>query len=61
MAVRGHEFHRTTVVRRSEDTAAWAFCGKKEGFVRRGVHASYLHLHWAGYPELARRVVEAAA
>jgi cobyrinic acid a,c-diamide synthase len=59
-AVRGHEFHRTTVVRRSEGIAAWAFCGKKEGFVRRGVHASYLHLHWAGYPELARRVVEAA-
>jgi len=24
------------------------------------VHASYLHLHWAGYPELARRVVAAA-
>jgi cobyrinic acid a,c-diamide synthase len=61
MAVRGHEFHRTTVVRGSEATAAWAFCGKKEGFVRRGVHASYLHLHWAGYPELARRMVEAAA
>jgi cobyrinic acid a,c-diamide synthase len=61
MAVRGHEFHRTTVVRRSPGTPAWAYSGKQEGFVRRGVHASYLHLHWAGYPGLARRVVEAAA
>ena len=49
------------VVRRSAGTPAWAFGGKQEGFVRRGVHASYLHLHWAGYPGLARRVVEAAA
>jgi cobyrinic acid a,c-diamide synthase len=61
MAVRGHEFHRTTVVRRSPGTPAWAYSGKQEGFVRCGVHASYLHLHWAGYPGLARRVVEAAA
>jgi len=29
--------------------------------VRAGVHASYLHLHWGGYPGLARRVVAAAA
>jgi cobyrinic acid a,c-diamide synthase len=59
-AVRGHEFHRTTVVPRSPSTPAWAYGGKEEGFVRRGVHASYLHLHWAGYPELARRLVAAA-
>jgi len=59
-AVRGHEFHRTTVVRRSPGTPAWAYSGRQEGFVMRGVHASYLHLHWAGYPGLARRVVEAA-
>ncbi len=40
---------------------AWSFGGKDEGFVRGGVHASYLHLHWAGYPGAARRVVAAAA
>jgi cobyrinic acid a,c-diamide synthase len=61
MAVRGHEFHRTTVVRGNPAAPAWSFGGKDEGFVRAGVHASYLHLHWAGYPDLARRVVAAAA
>jgi cobyrinic acid a,c-diamide synthase len=60
-AVRGHEFHRTTVVPGNPAAPAWSFCGKEEGFVRAGVHASYLHLHWAGYPDLARRVVAAAA
>jgi cobyrinic acid a,c-diamide synthase len=60
-AVRGHEFHRTTVVPGNPAAPAWTFGGKKEGFVRAGVHASYLHLHWAGYPDLARRVVAAAA
>jgi cobyrinic acid a,c-diamide synthase len=61
MAVRGHEFHRTTVVPENPAAPAWSFGGKEEGFVRAGVHASYLHLHWAGYPDLARRVVAAAA
>jgi len=60
-AVRGHEFHRTTVVPGNPMAPAWTFGGKEEGFVRAGVHASYLHLHWAGYPDLARRVVAAAA
>jgi cobyrinic acid a,c-diamide synthase len=59
--VRGHEFHRTTVVPGSPAAPAWTFGGKQEGFVRDGVHASYLHLHWAGYPALARRLVAAAA
>jgi len=61
MAVRGHEFHRTTVTPGDPAAPAWTFGGKKEGFVRAGVHASYLHLHWAGYPDLARRVVAGAA
>ena len=60
-AVCGHEFHRTTVVPGNPAAAAWSFGGKEEGFVRAGVHASYLHLHWAGYPGAAQRVVAAAA
>jgi cobyrinic acid a,c-diamide synthase len=61
MTVRGHEFHRTSVDPPHSPAPAWTFRGRPEGFVRGAVHASYLHLHWAGYPELARRVVEAAA
>ena len=60
-AVRGHEFHRTTVVPGNPAAPAWTFGGRQEGFVQGGVHASYLHLHWAGYPGLARRLVAAAA
>jgi cobyrinic acid a,c-diamide synthase len=59
-AVRGHEFHRTTVVPGNPAAPAWTFGGRTEGFVQGGVHASYLHLHWAGYPGLARRLVAAA-
>ncbi len=59
-AVRGHEFHRTTVVPGNPAAPAWTFGGREEGFVQGGVHASYLHLHWAGYPGLARRLVAAA-
>jgi cobyrinic acid a,c-diamide synthase len=60
-AVRGHEFHRTAVDPPHSPKPAWMVGDRPEGFVRGSVHASYLHLHWAGYPELARRVLEAAA
>lgn len=33
--------------------------GGPEGFVVGGVHASYLHLHWAGRPGIPRRMVVA--
>lgn len=59
-AVRGHEFHRTAVDPPHSPDPAWMVGGRPEGFVRGNIHASYLHLHWAGYPQLARRVVEAA-
>jgi cobyrinic acid a,c-diamide synthase len=66
--VTGHEFHRTTVHPRSglllspAAGAAWQWRGgDPEGFASANVHASYLHLHWAADPGLARRLVAAAA
>ncbi len=60
--VTGHEFHRTVVEPRAGGTPAWDLDdGDREGFVQGGVHASYLHVHWAGTPELAARLVDRAA
>jgi len=52
----GHEFHRTTVEPAAGEQAAW---GTGEGHVSGGVHASYLHLHWAGVDGVAERFVDA--
>ncbi|MFD7690436.1 cobyrinate a,c-diamide synthase [Streptomyces sp. NPDC059781] len=59
--MRGHEFHRTVVEPGAGDTPAWGMRTPErrvEGFVQRGVHASYLHTHWASEPGVARRFVE---
>jgi len=64
--VHGHEFHRTAVAGGPDEGAgnAWRWRGHggvvSEGFVRGGVHASYLHTHWNGIPGVATRVTEAA-
>ncbi|AUG80257.1 cobyrinic acid ac-diamide synthase [Kitasatospora sp. MMS16-BH015] len=60
--VRGHEFHRTVVEPGAGEHPAWGWRGpdgaaRTEGFVQGSVHASYLHLHWAGAPELAAHFV----
>ncbi|MFF7212257.1 cobyrinate a,c-diamide synthase [Streptomyces sp. NPDC008238] len=62
--VRGHEFHRTVVEPAAGATPAWGLVRperRAEGFVRGGVHASYLHVHWAAEPSLARRFVASCA
>jgi cobyrinic acid a,c-diamide synthase len=60
--VRGHEFHYSSVEPRAGKRAAWELAGRaQEGFVAGGVHASYLHTHWAATPELPRRLVRAAS
>jgi cobyrinic acid a,c-diamide synthase len=60
--VRGHEFHYSAVEPGVGESAAWDLAGRgPEGFVSGGVHASYLHTHWAATPELPRRLVRAAA
>jgi cobyrinic acid a,c-diamide synthase len=57
--VTGHEFHRTEVVPRRGETAAWVWERTAEGFATPNVHASYLHVHWAGHPGAARRFAAA--
>jgi cobyrinic acid a,c-diamide synthase len=60
--VRGHEFHYSAVEPAAGERPAWEFAGRRrEGFVSGGVHASYLHTHWAATPEVPRRLVRAAA
>jgi cobyrinic acid a,c-diamide synthase len=60
--VRGHEFHRTACAPPAGSTPAWNWApGGVEGFSAGRLHASYLHLHWAGRPDVARRLVAACA
>ncbi|MFF3514594.1 cobyrinate a,c-diamide synthase [Streptomyces sp. NPDC002573] len=59
--MRGHEFHRTVVEPAAGAAPAWGVRAPErrlEGFVQLGVHASYLHTHWAAAPGAARRFVE---
>jgi cobyrinic acid a,c-diamide synthase len=68
----GHEFHRTRVAvpaaasSTASTTASRAWHWRTdtgpvtEGFVEGGVHASYLHTHWAGIPGAAGRIASAA-
>jgi cobyrinic acid a,c-diamide synthase len=58
--VHGHEFHRTTTEPGAGEQPAYCVDGRPEGFVSGRVHASYLHLHWAGVPKMARELVAAA-
>lgn len=58
--VRGHEFHRTAATPPCGATHSWRLGSRREGFVAGRVHASYLHLHWAGHPDIAARIVAAA-
>ncbi|PRY63375.1 cobyrinic acid a,c-diamide synthase [Knoellia remsis] len=69
--VRGHEFHRTRTTPGHGERAAWRLHGSAADGSPEGwsldpagtgsptVHASYLHTHWAGHPELGLRFAEA--
>ncbi|MEV8288920.1 cobyrinate a,c-diamide synthase [Streptomyces niveus] len=59
--LRGHEFHWTVLEPGAGAAPAWGLVRPErrvEGFVQRGVHASYLHTHWAAAPAMAQRFVE---
>lgn len=60
----GHEFHRTVTEPGYGAAGAWRAAWQwsasgPEGFVRGDCVASYLHLHWAGSPGSAARMVQA--
>lgn len=69
----GHEFHRwqlETLPNCSESLAAgnglwqlagWGTATRSEGWTAPNVHASWLHLHWAGCPVIPSRLAAAAA
>jgi cobyrinic acid a,c-diamide synthase len=57
----GHEFHYSRVEPAAGADPAWLLDGERpEGFVAAGVHASYLHTHWAAFPEVPARLIAAA-
>ena len=63
--MRGHEFHYSQVEPLDGGAqAAWTLAARgterSEGFVAGGVQASFLHVHWAAFPQIARRLAAAA-
>ncbi len=59
--VRAHEFHRTVSDPAHGEHSAWRLAdGTQTGWAAPGMLASYLHLHWAGLPGAAARLVQAA-
>lgn len=62
--VRGHEFHYSQVRPLVQPAPAWTLTARgtirPEGVAAGAVQASYLHVHWAAHPQLARRFAVAA-
>jgi len=59
--VRAHEFHHTVSEPAHGDEPAWRLAdGSTHGWAGPTMLASYLHLHWAGLPGGAARLVQAA-
>ncbi len=59
--VRAHEFHRTVSEPAAGPAPAWQLTdGRRQGWATPRLLASYLHLHWAGLPDAAPRLVAAA-
>lgn len=58
----GHEFHRTVLTGGGEPLFRWRDGGGTgaDGFGGDRITASYLHLHWAGCPEAAQRLVSSS-
>ena len=61
----GHEFHRWQLESVASGDGLWQLDGwgtatRSEGWTAPNVHASWLHLHWAGCPVIPSRLAAAA-
>jgi cobyrinic acid a,c-diamide synthase len=61
----GHEFHRWQLQQVAAPQGLWQLEGwgiqpRQEGWTTPNVHASWLHLHWAGCPVIPFRLASAA-
>ena len=61
--VRAHEFHHGVVEfdAVAPTPPAWRIADRMEGVATPALHASWLHVHWAATPQVATRLVAAAA
>lgn len=69
-ALLGHEFHRWQLQKPSGELPpegqtlwqleGWGVPSRAEGWGTAHLHASWLHLHWAGCPQIPRRLAAAA-
>ncbi len=59
--LRCHEFHTSSWDRDGQDSPAYLCEGEPRGYAARGLLASYQHLHFGSRPDLACRLVQAAA
>jgi cobyrinic acid a,c-diamide synthase len=64
----GHEFHRWDLIdavvdggERLWQLEGWGWAPRLEGWTTPTLHASWLHLHWAGCSAICRRLSAAAA
>ncbi len=65
--VRAHEFHFSSAENETKDSFAWQIQKKssgtryRAGYADANILASYLHIHFAGNPQLARNFVDACS
>jgi cobyrinic acid a,c-diamide synthase len=56
--VRGHEFHYSSCALQDPTRAAYELDGSPEGYAAGDLFASYIHLHFAGCPDLLEHWLE---
>lgn len=59
--LRGHEFHYSSCAPEDDATAAYLLDGKAEGYSAGNLFTSYMHLHFAGCPQVVEHWLQTAS